>query len=61
MRSDRVRGWDLLALGQYLCWNQALIFPGTDLRDKEETYKKARNARIFIRPAESEDQEHRGS
>ena len=52
MRSGRVRVWDLLACIDYLWWNQALIFPGTELWVEAENSKKAWNSRIIIRPAE---------
>ena len=41
MRSGRVRVWDWLACIDYLWWNQALIFPGTELWVEAENSKKA--------------------
>ena len=37
VRSHRVWVWDLLACGEYLLYNQVMIFPSTELRVKAET------------------------
>ena len=41
VRSHRVWVWDLLTRGEYLLYNQVMIFPSTELRVEAETYKKS--------------------
>ena len=41
VRSHRVWVWDLLTHGEYLLYNQVMIFPSTELRVEAETYKKS--------------------